>query len=133
MYVLRVGRNDHHFEHLLGQPSFVIFVQTQRGCNEMATQQSDIYHLLERATAVLPVGGEDLVYKGIATAFSERILTLKKATSRLQAQYGSVEELESRIHIEGLSPDDHTPYADLLEWRAARHELAELFRALETI
>ena len=98
----------------------------------MATP-SNISHLLEHATAVLPVGSEDLISKGIATAFSERILTLKKAMARLHAQYGSLEELEHRIHLEGVLPEDHTLSTDLLEWRAIRHELAELLHVLETM
>ena len=87
--------------------------------------------LLERATAILPICDEDLVYKGIAAGVSERILDLKKAGTKLKDQYGSVDELERRVQTEGVSPDDHTLYTDLLEWRAINHELAELLRIIE--
>jgi predicted Zn-dependent protease with MMP-like domain len=89
--------------------------------------------LLERATSVLPASDEDLIYKGIAVGVSERMITLKKATARLQGKYGSVKELERRVQIEGASPDDHTLYTDLLEWRAINHELAELVHIFEAL
>jgi hypothetical protein len=82
--------------------------------------------LLERATAALSVSDEDLIYKGIAAGVSERIFALKKAAARLQANYGSMEDLERKIENEGISPDDHTVYTDLLEWRAIGHEMTEL-------
>jgi hypothetical protein len=78
--------------------------------------------LLERASSVLPISDEDLIYKGIAVSVSERLMALKRAETRLQGQYGSLEELEQRLKTEGVSPDDHTLYADLLEWRALNHE-----------
>ncbi len=92
-----------------------------------------VQNLLEKATAVLPMSDEDLVYKGIAAAASERILVLRRAESRLQEKYGSIEELERRIQEEGVSPDDHTLYTDLLEWRAIRHEMTELLHVLEAL
>ncbi|MBI4531817.1 MAG: hypothetical protein HY709_09900 [Candidatus Latescibacteria bacterium] len=94
---------------------------------------SDMYHLLEQATAVLPVSDEDLISKGIATALSERMLVLKKAMTRLHETYGSLEDLENTIQTEGVSSDDHTRYTDLLEWRAIRHELTNLLHILETM
>jgi len=97
------------------------------------TASSRAHQLLEKAAAVLPVSDEDLIYKGIAAGVSERMLILKKAVWRLQEQYGSLEELERRIQIDGVSPDDHTFYTDLLEWRAAMHELAELLHIFETL
>lgn len=97
------------------------------------TTQSHIHHLLEQATAILPVNDEDLIYKGIATGISERMITLKRALARLQEKYGSPEALESRLQTEGVSPDDHTLYTDLLEWRAIRHESKELLRILEAM
>lgn len=97
------------------------------------TAPSHAHQLLEKATAVLPVSDEDLIYKGIAAGVSERIMTLKKAAARLQAQYGSLEDLELRIQGEGMSPDDHTLYTDLLEWRAINHELIELLHLLEAL
>ncbi len=87
---------------------------------------SHVQQLLERVTAVLPVSNEDLVYKGIATSVTERILDLRKAVARLQRRYDSLEDLERKIQAEGVSPDDHTLYTDLLEWRAINHELSRL-------
>ena len=89
--------------------------------------------LLERASSVLPISDEDLVYKGIAAGVSERILALKKAGARLQSQYGSLDELEHKRQTEGVSPDDHTLHTDFLEWRAINHELAELLRLIEDL
>lgn len=94
---------------------------------------SRAHQLLEKATAVLPASDEDLIYKGIAAGVSERIIALKKATARLQGKYGSLEELERKIQIEDVSPDDHTLYTDLLEWRAIQHELAELLHIFEAL
>jgi hypothetical protein len=37
-----------------------------------------------------------------------------------------MEDLERKIENEGISPDDHTVYTDLLEWRAIGHEMTEL-------
>lgn len=98
----------------------------------MATP-SHAHQLLERVTAVLPVSDEDLIYKGIAAGVSERIMALKKARARLQEKYGSLEEIERRIQTEGVSPDDHTFYTDLVEWRAIDHELAELLDILQAL
>jgi hypothetical protein len=89
--------------------------------------------LLERASSVLPISDEDLIYKGIAAGVSERLLALKKAEARLQGQYGSLEALERKKQTEGVSPNDHTLYTDLLEWRAIRHELTELLRLIEEL
>ena len=89
-------------------------------------RSSHVHELLERATAILPVSDEDLIYKGIAGGVSERLIALKKAQAQLQQKYHSVEELEHSMKIEGVSPDDHTLYADYLEWRAIKHELTEL-------
>jgi hypothetical protein len=97
------------------------------------TTLSYAQRLLERATAALPVSDEDLIYKGIAAGVSERIITLKKAAARLQANYGSVEDLERKIKNEGISPHDHTVYTDLLEWRAINHEMTELIHLLEAL
>jgi hypothetical protein len=94
---------------------------------------SDAHQLLERATAILPASDEDLIYKGIAAGVSERILDLKNSRARLQRKYGSQEELERRVKTEGVSPDDHTLYTDLLEWRAVDHEWTELLHVLEAL
>ena len=92
---------------------------------------SHVQQLLERVTAVLPVGEEDLVYKGIAAGVTERIITLKKAVARLQGRYKSLENFERKIQAEGVSPDDHTLYTHSLEWRAINHELSKLRRIFE--
>jgi hypothetical protein len=95
--------------------------------------KSDAHELLEKATAVLPANDEELIYKGIATGVSERILALKKSRARLQRKYSSREELERKVTAEGVSPDDHTLYTDLLEWRAIDDELSELLHMLEAL
>jgi len=87
---------------------------------------SRAHQLLEKATDVLALSDEDLIYKGIAAGVSERLITLKKTASRLQEKYSSLEELERKTQTEEVSPDDHTLYTDLLEWRAIQHEQAEL-------
>ena len=83
-------------------------------------------HLLERARMVLPASKKDLLLRGITAETTDRIVALKKAGGRLRDRYGSIEALEQKVKIETVSPDDHRLYADLLEWRAIRHELAEL-------
>jgi hypothetical protein len=95
--------------------------------------QSDAHKLLERATAILPASDEDLIYKGIAAGVSERLIALKKSRARLQSKHGSQEELEHKVETEGVPPDDHTLYTDLLEWRAIDHELSELLHMLEAL
>jgi hypothetical protein len=97
------------------------------------TTVSYVHQLLERAAAVLPVSDEEIILKGITNETVERIVYLKKATLRLQTKYGSLEALEQRIKTEGISPDDHTLYTDLLEWRAIRHEMVELVNLLEAV
>jgi hypothetical protein len=94
---------------------------------------SDAHQLLEKATAILPASDEDLIYKGIAAGVSERIIALKKSRARLQRKHGSQEDLELKVKTEGVSPDDHTLYTDLLEWRAIDHELTELLHMLEAL
>ena len=94
---------------------------------------TQVRELLEKAATILPVSHEDIIYKGIAAEVSERIMALKKARTRLQGRYSSLEELDHKIQAEGISPDDHTLYTDLLEWRAINHELAELLQILEAL
>jgi hypothetical protein len=94
---------------------------------------SHVQQLLERVTAVLPISEEELVYKGIAAGVTERIITLKRAVARLQERYKSLEDLERKIQTEGVSPDDHTLYTDLLEWRAIHHELSHLQHIFEAL
>ena len=89
--------------------------------------------LLKRATSILPLSDEDLIYKGVAAGVSERLFTLKKRRSQLQRKYGSIEKLETRIQVDGNTPDDHSLYTDLLEWRAIDHEFAKLLLILEAL
>ena len=91
------------------------------------------HQLLERATAVLPVSDEELIYKGVAACISERMIALKKAAARLQHIYGSLNALESKVQTEGVSPDDHSLFTDLLEWRAITQEMSELVHLLENL
>jgi hypothetical protein len=91
------------------------------------------HHLLERATALLPLSEDDLIYKGIAASVSERMLELHKTKARLERTYGTLETLEQEIQSVGVSPDDHTRYTDMLEWRAITHELRELLHLFETL
>lgn len=69
----------------------------------------------------------------MAAGESERIIALKKAAAWLQRDYGSLEALERRVQAEGVSPDDHTLYTDLLEWRAITQEMSELLHLLEAL
>ena len=89
--------------------------------------------LLKEVVAILPFDQEDLLYKGIATAITERIVELKRASAQFNRRYGSLENLEQKIRAEGVSPDDHTLYGDLLEWRAIGHELSELMHILRAL
>jgi hypothetical protein len=89
--------------------------------------------LLDRVTAILPDSDEDLIYKGVVTGVAEQMMALKKADARLQECYGSREALEQLVQTEGVSPDDHTHYTDLVEWRAIHYELSQLREILETL
>ena len=89
--------------------------------------------LLERATQVLPASSDDFLLRGITAEATDRLVALKKGDWRLRARYGSLEKLQRRIGIEGVSPDDHLLYTDLLEWRAIRHEVSALVDLLETL
>ena len=89
--------------------------------------------LLERATQVLPLSSDDFLLSGITAEATDRLVALKKADFRLRGRYGSPEKLQKQIKVEGVSPDDHTLYTDLLEWRAIRHELSALVDLLETL
>jgi len=89
--------------------------------------------LLERATQVLPLSSDDFLLRGITAEATDRLVALKKADFRLRTRYSSPERLQKQIEVEGVSPDDHTLYTDLLEWRAIRHELSALVELLETL
>lgn len=92
---------------------------------------ANVQILLDQATAILPFSRDDIIYKGVAAGVSERIVELKRSASRLQGQHGSLLDLEHRIQREGVSPNDHTLYTDLLEWRAIDHELSEVMQIFE--
>lgn len=92
-----------------------------------------VAELLERTLAVLPVTDEDVVFKGITAEVTDRIVELKKSALRLKKKHGALEQLEQEIKQKGVSPDDHTVYTDLLEWRAIHHETAELVKILESL
>ena len=66
-------------------------------------------------------------------ALVERIMALKKTVARFQGRYKSLEDLERKIQAEGVPPDDHTLYTDLLEWRAINYELTHLQHIFETL
>lgn len=89
--------------------------------------------MLNRIRELLPVTEDEIVQRGIAAEVTARIVELRQAAARLAARYPSLEALEARIKAEGVSPDDHTLYTDLLEWRAARHELTELTGFLQAV
>ena len=89
--------------------------------------------MLNKALDILPATEEDIVLTGIISKVAERIAELKKAEKKLIEKYESVKKLEKKIKGEGVSPDDHTAYNDLLEWRATRHELEGLTFFLESI
>lgn len=89
--------------------------------------------LLDRTRSILPISDEDIIVRGITAELTDRIVELKRAAQALQGKYGSLEQLERILTEEGVPPDDHTRYTDLLEWRAIRSELAELIDLLESI
>ena len=91
----------------------------------------NVQELLDQVVAVLPISQDEVIYKGIAAGVSERIVELKRASGRLQANYDSTSQPEQLMAARGVSPDDHTLYTDLLEWRAIDAELIELFHLLE--
>jgi hypothetical protein len=94
---------------------------------------SHMPQLLERASRVLPASSDELLLRGITAETTDRIVALKQASLRLRAQYGSIENLEEQMECTGVSPDDHHLYTDLLEWRAIRHEVAELVDLLASL
>lgn len=89
--------------------------------------------LLDQATAILPFSRDEIITKGVAAGVSERMIELKRSANKMQSRYGSKTDLERMIQREGVSPNDHTLYTDLLEWRAIDHELAELMHILEVM
>ena len=88
---------------------------------------------LNRALKILPATEEDIIVTGIVSKITERITELKKAEKRLIEKYESLEKLDRELKAKGVTPDDHTPYNDLIEWRAIRYELEELTNLLESL
>jgi hypothetical protein len=88
---------------------------------------------LSRALELLPATEEDILLTGIVSKIIARITELKKAEKRLIELYESLETLDRAIKANGVTPDNHTSYNDLLEWRAIRYELEELTRLLESL
>lgn len=85
-----------------------------------------VQELLDQVVTVLPISQDEVIYKGIAAGISERIVELKRARGQLQAKYDSTSQLEQLMAARGVSPDDHTLYTDLLEWRAIDAETVVL-------
>ena len=90
------------------------------------TLTTQTQQLLARMRELLPVSEDDIVQRGIAETVTARIVDLRRRTMELISRHKSIEALEKKIKVEGVSPDDHTLYTDLLEWNAAQHELSQL-------
>lgn len=90
-------------------------------------------NLLSRIRELLPLSDDEIVQMGITEAATARIVELRQRAAQLSERYQSLEKLEARLSSEGVSPDDHTLYTDLIEWRAVRSELAELTGFLESV
>ncbi|MBC8448632.1 MAG: hypothetical protein H8D78_12870 [Chloroflexi bacterium] len=99
----------------------------------MTVMTAPLQQILDRTLSILPVSNEDIVVRGITAELTGRIVELKRAARTFRGKHSSLEQLERTLAEEGISPDDHTRYADLLEWRAIRSELAELIDLLESI
>ena len=89
--------------------------------------------VLSRALEILPSSRDEVILSGIVSKITERVVELKNFEKKLIEKYISIKELEKRIEREGIPPDNHILYNDLLEWRAIKHELEELTTLLETI
>ena len=87
--------------------------------------------LLTLVQQLLPVDDDEIVQRGIIQATLDRIVEIRRRAAQLADAYTSLEALEARVQAEGTPPGDHTLYTDLLEWRAVRHELAQLTDLLE--
>ncbi len=87
--------------------------------------------LLSRIRELLSVTEDEIVQRGITEAATARIVDLRQRAAQLTARYQSLSALENRVATEGVSPDDHSLYTDLLEWHAVRHELSGLTNFLE--
>jgi hypothetical protein len=76
------------------------------------------------------VSGAECHVSGVTEA--EWMSELERRVEQMKAQYGSLATLEEQMRSQGVSPDDHRLYTDLLEWYAIDHELAELMHAHES-
>ena len=88
--------------------------------------------LLTHLQQLMAVNDDEIVQRGIAQATTDRIIELRQRAGQLSERYSNIESLEAQVKKQGVPADDHTLYTDLLEWRAARHELEQLSRFLET-
>jgi len=88
--------------------------------------------LLTRLQGMIALSDDEIVQRGIAQATTDRIIELRQRVAQLAAQHGSLKKLSEQVD-QGISPDDHTLYTDLLEWRAVRSELEQLTRFLEAV
>jgi len=89
--------------------------------------------LLTHLQQLMAVNDDEIVQRGIAQATTDRIIELRQRAGQLSARYSNIESLEAQVKSQGAPADDHTLYTDLLEWRAARHELEQLSHFLETV
>ena len=90
-------------------------------------------NLLGRLRDLIAVSDDEVVQRGIAQATTDRIIELRQRAAQLAVRYGAIEKLDAQIKKQGVSPDDHTLYTDLLEWRAVRHEMEQLTSFLEAV
>jgi len=97
------------------------------------TLTSHTQNLLTRLQQLMAVNDDEIVQRGIAQATGDRIIELRQRMGQLSERYGDIEKLEAQVKREGVTADDHTPYTDLLEWRAVRHELEQITHFLETV
>ena len=88
---------------------------------------------LDRALSVLPTSEDDLLLSGITFRVTARMTELKGVILSMKSKHGSLESLEKEIEKTGVSPDDHTLYTDMLEWKAADFELSKLVDLLGSV
>jgi hypothetical protein len=99
------------------------------------TLTSHTQNLLSRLQGLLALSDDEIVQRGITQATTDRIIELRRRATQLKERYGSIKKLEAAVApcSQNVSADDHTRYTDLLEWRAARYELEQLTRFLESV
>ena len=95
--------------------------------------QTGVRELLKNTLSILPLSEDDIYFKGLTSEVTDRIVELKKSALKLKNRYGTLEKLKKEIKSKGVTPDDHTLYTDLLEWRAINHELSKLVEILGSI